>query len=123
MHYLGIDFGLKRVGMATSEGLLASPYKVIEGKGVKDLAEKVIDEASGFDVVIVGMPEGKMSQNVRGFIKLLKGGGLEVEEADETLSSYQAQQILIAQGVGKKKRALNDTQAAAIILQHWLDQR
>ncbi len=32
MKYLGVDFGLKRVGLAVSEGELASPLQTIEVK-------------------------------------------------------------------------------------------
>lgn len=123
MKYLGVDFGLRRVGLAISEGSLVSPWKIIEGKGVKDLAEKVANVAKEFDLVVVGMPEGKMGTNVRGFIKLLKSNGLEVVETDETLSSQTALKLMVEQGVPKKKRQFNDDQAAAIILQGYLDNR
>lgn len=125
MKYLGIDFGLRRVGLAISEGELASPYKIIEGRGVKDLAQKVgkvfMDE--GFDVAVVGMPEGKMGQNVKGFNKILQKSGVLIIESDETLSSQDALKEMIKQGVKREKRKLRDAFAASIILQNYLDEK
>ena len=123
MKYLGIDFGLKRVGLATSEGNLASPLKTIEVKGFKDIVEKVVKlvKTEGFDKIVVGLPEGKMGQTVLGFIKALRNFGIEAVEADETLSSQKATARMIELNVPKKDRRINDATAAAIILQNYLD--
>src|SRR3989344_6441502 len=123
MKYLGIDFGLKRVGLATSEGNLASPLKTIEVKGFKDIVEKVVKlvKTEGFDKIVVGLPEGKMGQTVLGFIKALRNFGIEAVEADETLSSQKATAQMIELNVPKKDRRINDATAAAIILQNYLD--
>lgn len=123
MKYLGIDFGLKRVGLATSEGDIASPYKVLEGKNFLDLVKKVKKEVEGFDKFVVGMPEGKMRQTILGFIKALRKFGLDVEEADETLSSQKATHKMIELDIPKDKRGNNDAYSAAIILQNYLDSR
>lgn len=121
MKYLGIDFGLKRVGLATSEGSLASPLKVLEVKGINDAVLKLKELCREFDKIIVGLPEGKMGQNVLGFVKKLKKGGIEVYTVDETLSSKRALDYMIESGVAKEKRSVNDDAAAAIILQDYLD--
>lgn len=125
MKYLGVDFGLKRIGLAISEGSLASPFKTIEVKNFFDAVEK-ISEISGkenFTEIVVGMPEGKMGQTVTGFINALRKKGVNVTEADETLSSRRAISQMIEQGRSKKERQFNDASAAAIILQDWLDQK
>lgn len=123
MKYLGLDFGLKRIGLATSEGNLASPLTIIEVKNLKDAAEKIVElvEKEGFEKIIVGLPEGKMGQTVLGFIKALRKNGLDVLETDETLSTQMALKNMTEQGISKKKRRVNDSQAAAIILQDYLD--
>lgn len=123
MKYLGIDFGLRRVGLAISDGQLASPYKIIESKNFKELIKKILKEAEDFDKVVIGMPEGKTGKMVNGFINNLKKNGLDVIEADETLSSQQALSNAITIGESKKKRKFNDDTAAAIILQNYLDRR
>lgn len=121
MKYLGVDFGLRRVGLARSEGQLAASWKVIEGLNFNDLAQKLQKEASSFDKIIVGLPEGKMGKLVKKMIKLLKASGFEVAAADETLSSQMASSRMIELNIPRKKRAVNDAYSAAIILQNYLD--
>lgn len=123
MHYLGIDFGLKRVGLASSEGTLASPLKTLEVKNSKDTIEKVVQEvkAGNFDKVVIGLPEGKMGQTVSGFIKALRKMGLDVVDTDETLSSQEALKQMIELGISKKERSTSDAYSAAIILQNYMD--
>ncbi len=125
MKYLGIDFGLRRVGLAISEGNIASPFKTIEVKGVSDAVEKVsqIIPKEGFLKIVIGLPEGKMGQTVVGFIKALKKKGLNIVEADETLSSQRAISQMVKEDVSRKKRRVRDAFAAAIILQDWLDSK
>ena len=123
MKYLGVDYGLKRVGLAISEGEIASPYRVIEIKSLRDGFNKIfsIFHNGNFDKIIVGLPEGAMAKAVTRFVDSLKAKGIDVETADETLSSKQALRDMIETGVGEKKRGLRDDRAAAIILQNYLD--
>lgn len=123
MKYLGVDFGLKRIGLARSEGTLAAPWKVIEGLNFDDLLQKLRKEALPFDKIVVGLPEGKMGKLVKKLVRLLKVSGCEVVEADETLSSQSASSWMIELRIPKKKRAVNDAYSAAIILQNYLDER
>ena len=124
MKYLGVDFGIRRVGLALSEGELATPYKILRGKNVKEVAEKVYQVAvqENFDILVVGMPERRMGKITAGFVKDLKKLGLNVETADETLSTQNASKLMIEMGIPQKKRRANDAQAAAEILQNYLDQ-
>lgn len=123
MKYLGIDFGLRKIGLATSEGELASPWQILEIKNFSDAVEKCVKviEMSKFEKIIVGLPEGKTGQNVKRFINALEKAGFEVETAPETLSSKTALQVMIEQGVGRKKRRHEDAYSAAEILQNYLD--
>lgn len=123
MMYLGIDFGLKRMGLATSEGNIASSWQILEVNNFKDGVEKVskIIKDEGFEKIIIGLPEGKMGQNVIGFTNSLKKQGYLVETSDETLSSKNALQKMIEEDVPQKKRRFSDATAAAIILQNYLD--
>lgn len=123
MKYLGVDFGLKRVGLAISEGEIASPYKIIEGVSILDLLEKLKKEALGFDRIIIGLPEGKMGKVVKKIVRNLKSLGLDVIEVDETLSTQQATIQMVELNIAKKKRTSNDAYAAAIILQNYLDEK
>ena len=123
MKYLGVDFGLKRVGLATSEGDLASPWKIIEGSSYKDLLEKLKICAEGFDKLIVGLPEGEMGKKVEKLVKDLQASGFDVEITDETLSSQNATAMMVELNISKEKRSKNDAHSAAIILQNYLDSR
>ncbi len=123
MKYLGVDFGLRRIGLAISEGNLASPWQILEVKNFSDAAEKtskVIKEGE-FKKIVVGLPEGKMGKNVIGFVNALKKRGFEVETADETLSSKKAMEAMIEKGIQQKKRRHEDAYSAAEILQNYLD--
>lgn len=123
MRYLGIDFGLRRIGLAISEGNLATPLKIIEVRGFKDAVEKItqVVKTESFDKIIVGLSEGKMGEVITGFVNALKNNGLDVEVADETLSTHQASLQMIELNIPKNKRRMNDDTAAAIILQNYLD--
>ena len=121
MRYLGVDFGIKRMGLAISEGELASPWRVIEGIGPKFLLQVLKKEALNFDKIIIGLPEGKMGEVVMKVIVDLEENGFNVEAADETLSSQKASKEMVELNVPKKKRRINDATAASIILQDYLD--
>lgn len=123
MKYLGVDFGLKRIGLAFSEGELSTPFKTLEVRNFKDAVEQVqhLIEEEGFEQIVVGLPEGKIGQTVKGFIKALRKTGFRVEEADETLSTHQATIQMIESGIKRDKRQSSDATAAAIILQNYLD--
>lgn len=123
MRYLGIDFGLKRVGLAVSEGELASPWQVVKGgdKLIPKLLKLINQE--NFEVVVIGQPEGSIGKKAAWLAGELKKNSATVVLTDETLSSKEALRLMIETGVSKKKRRVSDAQAAAIILQNYLDQK
>ncbi len=123
MRYLGVDFGLRRIGLAISEGELASPFKVLKVRNFRQGVEAVIQvvKNEGFDKVVVGLPEGKIGQTVVGFIKALVKNGLDVATIDENLSTKHATARMIELGVSRDKRKVNDDYSAAEILQSYLD--
>lgn len=125
MKYLGVDFGLKRIGLAISEGDLASPLKVITVFSLTDAVGKIIREIKGnrVDKVVIGMPEGEAGRAARKLVDSLKKDGLDVESTDETLSTQNASKLMIEMGIPQKKRRQNDAQAAALILQNYLDSK
>lgn len=125
MKYLGVDWGLKQVGLAISEGELASPFKVVDIKGLKDGVRKVASlvKEENVDVVVIGLPEGEMGRVVNKTLKLLRSLGLKVVPTDETLSTQEAKRIMIEMGLGKKARREDNSLSAAIILQRWLDEK
>lgn len=123
MRYLGVDFGLKRIGLALSEGELSSPFKVISVSGLANAVSKIIREVKevGADKLVVGMPEGQTGKAAKKLITSLKQRGIDVEVSDETLSTQNASKLLIEMGISQKKRSSSDAMSAAIILQEYLD--
>jgi putative Holliday junction resolvase len=133
MRYLGIDVGRARIGVALADGLLrtARPLRVVERRGdAPDLAI-LAEVAAEFEVTqaIVGLPlnmdgtEGASASFARGFAAKL-GEALNVPVAlqDERLSTFEAESRLRERGLSvKESKAQVDAEAAAVILQDWLD--
>ena len=125
MRYLGIDWGLKRIGLSISEGEIASPLKTLQVDGLDDAIRQVVavieDEIA--DIIIIGQPEAEMGEAVKKAAKRLKMEGFEVKLFDETLSTIEAQTLMIEMGLSKKDRKDDNSISAAIILQRFLDER
>ena len=124
MKYLGVDYGLKKMGLAISEGINASPFKILEITSLKDALEKVsyVISSEEIDKVIIGVSESGESRKITlDFIKGLKGKGIEVIEVEETLSSIEARERMVELGSSKKSRKKDDSVSASIILQNYLD--
>lgn len=125
MVYLGIDYGLKKVGLSISEGLTASPLKVLDIGSLKDALEKIkrVIKEEKIEAVVIGMPESGTSRNsVKKFIgEICKYA--TVIEFEETLSSIEAKKTMINLGKGEKERKKEDAYSATIILQNYLDER
>ena len=71
---LGIDYGRKKIGLSFSEGKLASPLKVLKVKSQKEAMSKIKNEVERekIEKVIVGVSEGKMGEEIKGFVETLK---------------------------------------------------
>jgi len=132
---LGIDLGSKRIGVAASDGLglTAQPRATIARHGgVHDLdAIAAAAKDADADRIVLGLPldpegkEGKAALRARAFAdKLGAHLHLPVELIDESFSTVEAEGILLAADVSRKKRKqVVDKLAAAVILQRWLDAR
>lgn len=128
MRYLGLDYGLKKVGLAMSEGQIATPLKVLEISSLADAVNKILHiiKQEQIDRVIIGVPEsGQAKSIVKKFIAKikidLKENPVSIIEADETLSSSSAKELMIDLGIGEKARQKEDAYSAVIILQNFLD--
>lgn len=128
MRYLGVDYGKRKVGLAISEGKIASPFKVILVNALKDALIKIsaVIRKEEVDHVVIGMPEsGEARKITQRFIRGLKKVaplGCDIVEAEETLTTQNALNKMIEQGFSKKRRQIEDAYSAAIILQNYLDQ-
>ena len=124
MRYLGIDFGLKHLGLAMADGPLAEPF------GEKKYEKEV--EALNFlsqicneqviEAIVFGLPEGRLADTVRNFADQLKQlTNLPIFFQDETLSTQEAKAKLMVAHAPQKKRRFDHSAAAALILQDYLD--
>ena len=137
---LGIDFGMKRIGLALSDEtkILASPLPTFQVTGkledtveqlVKQYKKQEIDLRYKLETIVVGFPlkmNGKMSfisDEVTLFAQLLEDAtSLPVIKWDERLTSILAERALMEGSFSRKKRAKKiDQVSAVIILQNYLD--
>ncbi len=133
MRALGIDFGLKRVGLALSDpdGRMALPHAVLERSTRDKIFADIVSviESRGVQAVVVGLPlaldgeETLTTRQARNFAQsLARRTAVPVHLMDERLSSAEAEARLKEAGLCPKKRKSRlDSQAACLILQAWLD--
>ena len=123
MKYLGLDWGMKKIGMAVSNGQLSSSFGTLEVSSFEQAIQKVIDvvKKENVETVVIGLPEGEMGKAVLKVSNRLSAEGVEVELADETLSSKNAVQTMITLGTSKKARKEDHSMAAVLLLQDYLD--
>lgn len=132
---LGLDIGRKRIGVAGCDGtgLLATGLTTIErtsfDRDVEQLRLLVRDRQ--VQLLVVGMPYsmdgsvGAQAKQVKRLAhRLSEALDLPIEFVDERLTSFQAEQMMLAENLSpSRNKALIDRKAAAIILQQWLDDR
>lgn len=133
MRYLGVDLGRARIGLALADDVLrtARPLRVVRRRAeAADLAE-IAAAAREYEVerAVLGLPlhmdgtEGASARIARAFApKLSAALGVPVELFDERLSTFEAETRLRDRGLSvEEARARVDAEAAAVILQGWLD--
>lgn len=129
---LGIDFGLARIGIAISDErkIIATALGSIKTKDNPLVSiQNILKKYSSLEAIVVGLPlllngkEGDMALQARAFATLLESHfQIPVIFWDERLSSIQVERFLTECGVNRKKRAkTSDEQAAALILQDYLN--
>lgn len=134
MRALGIDLGSKRIGVALSDpgGVLASPVTTIPRTRDDAAFHRrllALIEEEDVEVVVVGLPRsldgssgpaaGAAQREADILADVLP---VPVVTHDERLTTVTAHQQLRAAGVdGRRRRQIVDQQAAAVLLQSWLD--
>lgn len=138
MRTLGIDFGARRVGLALSDegGKFAFPYEVLTIASPEQARAEVLAVArkEGVQRLVVGLPLnmddsiGPQARDTLAWGKTLGDESrLPVVFVDERLSSFSAEQGLIARKRGgekitrKQKKQQLDALAATGFLQEFLD--
>lgn len=135
MRYLALDVGDERVGVAISDasGYLARPLEVIARRAgpssFQRLAQLIATHA--VDQIVVGLPlladgsEGKQVQSCRAYVQGLQAHvTVPIVWHDERGTTRRATEILVENGARRMRRhQTTDKVAAAVILQHYLDER
>jgi putative Holliday junction resolvase len=129
---LAVDPGSRRVGLAVSDplGLTGQPHSVLDAEAPGLIAEigRVAAEL-GVERIVVGLPvslngsEGPAAAAARRFAaELAAATGLPVEMFDERFTTVSAERVLAAARLpGRRRRAVRDRVAAAVLLQAYLD--
>lgn len=127
---LGIDYGTVRVGLAlgNTEAKIASPLVTLSND--PSLATKLIEiiRREGIGRVVVGLPRGldgqvtPQTELTQSWIdQITPVLNIHVVTVDEAGTSSVAEERLRAAGRGEIKKDQIDREAAAIILQDYLD--
>ena len=133
MRILALDYGSKRVGVALSDptGTLAKPLPFLPTKGdvklARDVAALAAKEEAG--LILLGLPRhmngslGESAALVQAFAAALgQATKIPVQLVDERLSTVQASRQLQEAGHDSRhQRGRIDSEAAAVLLQAYLD--
>ena len=135
MRYMGLDVGSKTVGVAVSDpfGWTAQGVEIIpideelEEFGLDRLGELIAEY--NVEALVLGLPKnmnnsiGPRAEASQKYGELLIDRfDLPVFYQDERLTTVQAERMLIANDVSRKKRKkVIDKLAAVLILQNYLD--
>ncbi len=134
--FLALDVGDKRIGVAVSDalGILATPLTIVHHKNWRADIARILEIArrEGVVGIVVGVPyylDGTASAQTRKvlrFVERLRSmTDLPVYEWNEALSTEVAEERLREGPRPRRKReaAFVDAQAAAVILQEFLEAR
>ena len=133
VRYLGVGLGRARIGLALADEILrtARPHSTVHRRGGPADLDAIADVARAFEVTraVVGLPlnmdgtEGSSARLARAFAGRIGASlGVPVDLFDERLSTFEAEGRLRDRGVPAREwRSLVDAEAAAVILQGWLD--
>ena len=135
MRALGLDVGSKTIGVAMTDEaeIAAHPLTVLArtgNSGDSSAVAQLVSEHAITDVVI-GMPfelSGKIghrARRVQEFAHALRAvlpSSVNLHEQDERFTTAEAERVLLAADMSRDRRKqVIDQQAAALILQGWLD--
>jgi putative transcription antitermination factor YqgF len=119
MNYLGLDYGTAHIGVALFSGNLVEPLATLKTANALPQLTRLIEEHR-IEAIIIGLPDGPVRQTVEEFIQRLRHLNLAVFPVDETLSSQDARENL-AHTTPARRRLLEHSVSAALILKSWLD--
>jgi putative Holliday junction resolvase len=142
MRFLGVDYGRRRIGLAWSDdsAMLARPWQTLAAAATPAASADIVaaalrdwqrDDDSALGGIVIGLPRRlngeatDQTAHVRAFAAALETAtGLPITLQDERLSSHEAEMRLAERERDwRKRKAVLDAHAAAVILQDFLDAR
>lgn len=129
---LGVDFGFARIGLAIAETEpgIVTPRPALKASGTLKTDAKAISEFAKreeAEAIVVGLPYdeeggGKMARICGTLGDHLELLGHVVHRVDESMTSVAADASLRGAGLkASERRKLRDGEAAALILERWMD--
>ena len=129
---LGIDYGLKRTGIAATDPLqiIVNGLDTVDTKDLKNYLESYIS-SEAVDKIVIGLPQHKdgnyteLKEPIDNLANYLinKFPSLIIDFEDESFTSVRAKEVILQSGAKKKKRKdkkLVDKISAVLILQQYL---
>jgi putative pre-16S rRNA nuclease len=142
VRFVGVDLGLKRIGLAVSDGsgTLARPLRTLArgssddqsaAAAIADAIGALAREEDGVAGIVVGLPkrldgsETDQTAHVRHMVDRLRSlVRIPIELQDERLSSREAEsRLALRERDWRARKARLDAASAAVILQDYLDTR
>lgn len=129
MKYLGVDFGVRKIGTAVGDdgSHVAVPFELVPGG--EDAPERISELAKreGIEAFVVGLPiptevhqsEEQLERTMAFINQLADTSGLPVFVVDEQFSSAEARRVQHEYGAS----ASEDEIAAMLILQAYFDEQ
>ena len=137
MRALGLDVGQKTIGVAVTDEaeIAAHPLEVVVRAGVERDVSAIQTVVASLNItdIVIGLPYelsgrvGHRARRVREFANALRAAlphAVKLHEQDERFSTAEAERVLVSADLSRaRRREVIDQQAAALILQAWLDAR
>lgn len=128
---LGLDFGLRRIGVAIAEGETVASLATIESDNRDDALAQILKicREERVERIVLGLSKndsGEAEDMVRSFaLELNKNIDIPIEYVDETLTSKEAERILKGSKINPRSKEYKkeiDRISAKLILEQYLNQ-
>jgi putative Holliday junction resolvase len=126
---LGLDVGTARIGVALGDSgvriAIPQDHITVDGREVEEIARLAIQ--GSIDTIVIGYPRNQsgepteQTRSVEAFVQKLKDFDAHIVFQDESLTSVMAEARLTSRGQNFSKGDI-DSEAAAIILQDYMEQ-
>lgn len=128
---MGVDYGLRRIGIATSVGISPRPLPTIMNNSNPPRAATLVAERAQETLsfnILVGLPvdmrgtEGDQAEATRAFVKELvnKAPWAKIMLLDERLTTFEAKERLAEMGLRREDmRGVIDSASAVVLLERY----